>query len=167
MDVLRCRQIELAALQALIARYGMQLQAVADTADIPGSFWQAPEAGLIGDILFVRADTPVHSALHESSHYVCMDDKRRRRLHTDAGGREYIEEDATCYLQILLADFLPLGEKMMGRERMFADMDAWGYSFRLGSARRWFEQDADDARQWLLGHGIIDRNGHPTWRYRR
>ena len=24
-------------------------------------------------------------------------------------------------------------------------MDAWGYTFRLGSARAWFENDADDA----------------------
>ena len=30
-------------------------------------------------------------------------------------------------------------------------MDAWGYSFRLGSARAWFEHDAEDARQWPAG----------------
>jgi len=28
-------------------------------------------------------------------------------------------------------------------------MDAWGYSFRLGSARAWFENDAEDAIGWL------------------
>jgi len=33
-------------------------------------------------------------------------------------------------------------------------MDAWGYSFRLGSARRWFFEDADDARGWLVRRGL-------------
>ena len=36
------------------------------------------------------------------------------------------------------------------------DMDAWGYTFRLGSTRAWFEQDADDARQWLAERGLLD-----------
>ena len=57
-----------------------------------------------------------------------------------------------CYLQILLADELP----QLGRERMFADMDAWGYTFRLGSSRAWFERDAADARVWLRESGLID-----------
>ena len=48
----------------------------------------------------------------------------------DAGGDD-AEENAVCYLQILWADALP----GFGRERMFLDMDAWGYTFRLGSAR--------------------------------
>jgi len=103
----------------------------------------------------------VHSALHEACHYVCMDDRRRLGLHTDAGG-SYDEENAVCYLQILLADILP----GVGRDRLLADMDAWGYSFRLGSARAWFEDDAADAREWLLGHGLIDAAGRPTWRLR-
>jgi len=47
----------------------------------------------------------------------------------------------------------------VGRERLFTDMDAWGYSFRLGSSRAWFAQDAEDARAWLLQHGIIDSSG--------
>jgi hypothetical protein len=38
-------------------------------------------------------------------------------------------------------------------------MDEWGYSFRLGSTRAWFEQDAEDARLWLLDHGIVDAMG--------
>ena len=51
-----------------------------------------------------------------------------------------------CYLQVLLAGELA----DVGRERLMGDMDAWGYSFRLGSTRAWFEGDAADARHWLL-----------------
>ena len=45
-------------------------------------------------------------------------------------------------------------------------MDSWGYTFRLGSAQAWFEQDSDDARTWLLGHGIIDTDQRPTGKLR-
>ncbi len=41
-----------------------------------------------------------------------------------------------------------------GRRRCCADMDAWGYSFRLGSAQRWFEHDAADAQAWLAERGL-------------
>ena len=54
----------------------------------------------------MRDDTPVHSALHEACHYICMDKQRRNDLDTDAGGG-YEEENGVCYLQILLADHLP------------------------------------------------------------
>ena len=111
---------------------------------IPGSYWGESEAGLQGNRLFARLDTPLHSVLHEASHYVCMTPERRTGLDRDAGGDDP-EESAVCYLQILLADQLP----GVGRDRLCADMDAWGYSFRLGSARAWFESDADDARIWL------------------
>ena len=47
-----------------------------------------------------------------------------------------------------------------------ADMDAWGYSFRLGSTRAWFERDAEDARAWLVEHGLLIAEGEPTWRSR-
>jgi len=75
--------------------------------------------------------------------------ERRASVHTDATDSDE-EEDATCYLQILLADALP----GVGRARLMADMDAWGYTFRLGSTRAWFEHDAEDARTWLLLHGL-------------
>jgi hypothetical protein len=45
-------------------------------------------------------------------------------------------------------------------------MDAWGYTFRLGSAHAWFEQDAADARDWLADRGLIDQDARPTWRKR-
>ena len=45
--------------------------------------------------------------------------------------------------------------------RLMADMDAWGYSFRLGSARAWFENDAEDARRSLreFAPGLLERFG--------
>ncbi len=146
------------ALGALLADYGLALRRV-EGGDIPGSYWGESEAGLVGGELFVRDDTPLHSALHEACHYVCADDARRAALDTDAGG-DVLEECAVCYLQILLASSLPGG----GRDGMLTDMDAWGYSFRLGSARDWFERDAEDARAWLLARGIIDTVGVVTGR---
>lgn len=146
----------------LLARFGLVLAVVEEGQPIPGSFWGDEEAGLIGTTVYVRPDTPVHSMLHEACHCICMDRARRAWLHTDAGGG-YDEEDAVCYLQILLADYLPA----VGREQIMRDMDAWGYSFRLGSTRAWFEQDAEDARAWLLEHKLINDEGEPTWQIRR
>lgn len=138
------------ALRALFARYGLALTWLADHAMIPGSYWGESEAGLIGALLYVRADTPLHSALHEGCHWICADDARRASVHTDVGGSD-LEECAVCYLSILLADLLP----GFGRARMLADMDAWGYSFRLGSAARWFAEDAADARRWLEDQALL------------
>lgn len=147
-SVLSVADIGLSAIASLFAPQGLTVQVVPDGQAIPGSHWGDSEAGLIRRVLYVRADTPVHSALHEGCHWLMMDEARRDRLHTDAGGTS-IEENAVCYLQILLADQL----EGMGRARMLADMDAWGYSFRLGSARAWFEQDAEDAIDWLRRDG--------------
>jgi hypothetical protein len=36
-----------------------------------------------------------------------------------------------------------------------ADMDAWGYTFRLGSTRAWFENDAAEARAFLVARELI------------
>lgn len=150
-----------AALSQCLSRYGLKIVLSGDSGPIPGSFWGDSEAGLVGSELHIRVDTPMHSILHEGCHYICMDSARREGLHTDAGG-DYDEENGVCYLQILLSDQLP----DMGHSRMWTDMDAWGYSFRLGSARAWFEQDAEDARAWLLRHGLIDNANQPSWRLR-
>ena len=158
-QVLMCRDVDLEAVRSLLMQYGLNLMMVPEGEIIPGSFWKDSEAGLVGMVVYARADTPIHSVLHEACHCVCMDSARRNVLHTDAGG-DYDEENGVCYLQILLADLLP----GVGRARLFADMDAWGYSFRLGAAQRWFEEDAEDARAWLLGRGIIDASNTPTWR---
>lgn len=160
-SVLTCADLGSAPLTALFDRYGLRIDWVPDGAVIPGSHWGDAEAGLIGDRLLLRADTPVHSALHEGSHYICMTPQRRAVLHTNAGGTR-LEEEAVCYLQVLLADHLP----GVGRARVFADMDAWGYNFCLGSAQAWFEQDATAARAWLHQHALIDAQEQPTWRVR-
>ncbi len=162
MTVLLCNNINLDNLQSLLDHYRLKIKNVDDDTDIPGSFWQPPEAGLIGNTLYIRNDTPVHSALHESCHYICMDQQRRDKLDTDAGGSA-IEENGVCYLQILLSDLIP----EMKQERMLSDMDEWGYSFRLGSAKAWFEDDAEDAFEWLLTNNIINRSVKPTWLTRK
>lgn len=133
----------------LLAEHGLRLVAVPAGGDIPGSYWGAPEAGLIGHDVFARPDTPVHSLLHEAAHLLVMPAERRATIHTDASDCQR-EEDATCALQILLAEKLP----GVGSARLMADMDAWGYSFRLGSARAWFEADAEDALAFLAERGL-------------
>jgi hypothetical protein len=145
-------------LEMLLDRYGLELTLVAPEEVIPGSFWGEREAGLIGSKIYVRLDTPVHSVLHEAAHFICMTVERRAGLDTNAGGDD-AEENAVCYLQILLAAVLP----NVGRERMCRDMDAWGYTFRLGSAAAWFAEDADDARQWLIRHRLIDHASRVTY----
>jgi hypothetical protein len=161
MPILLCSHIDPDNLKGLLARFGMQVTRVAGGEPIPGSFWKAPEAGLVGNVLYIRDDTPVHSALHEACHYICMDRQRRESLDTDAGGG-YEEENGVCYLQVLLSEHIA----EMGRQRMFSDMDEWGYSFRLGSSSAWFSHDADDAIHWLIKHGIIDGQHQPTFRLR-
>jgi len=143
-NVMRLRDLGYTTVQELLLRLGLQLVLVDEDSPIPGSFWGDEEAGLISNQLYARSDTPIHSILHETCHWLCMDEDRRQGLHTNAGG-DYDEENAVCYLQILLAEQLP----GFGRDRCMRDMDTWGYSFRLGSARAWFETDADDAKTWL------------------
>ena len=147
-------------LSLLLDKFGLELVLVAPQTVIPGSYWGEREAGLIGSKIYARLDTPLHSVLHEGAHFICMSPERRAGLDTDAGGDD-AEESAVCYLQILLAETLRLG-----LERICGDMDAWGYSFRLGSAARWFAEDAEDARAWLLDRGLIDAPGALTYRVR-
>lgn len=145
----------------LLAGYGARLVELAAHESIPGSYWGEAEAGLIGDAIYVRADTPAHSLLHELCHYICMDDERRATLATDAGGNDD-EESAVCYLQVLLAECL----HGFGAQRCLRDMDAWGYSFREGAARAWFRGDGAHARDWLLAHELIDAHEKPISKLR-
>ncbi len=161
-QVLRLGEFDLNQLTALLARFDLQLDTCADGESIPGSYWGDDEAGLRANHLYARADTPVHSILHEACHYICVSAARRQNLDTNAGS-DNAEENAVCYLQILLAGQL-IG---MGHQRIFADMDSWGYSFRLGSSQAWFDNDADDALEWLCLRGIVDRQVQLTWCLRK
>ena len=145
------------AVALLLNHFDLELTLTAPGEVILGSYWGESEAGLKGNRLYARLDTPLHSILHEASHFICMTPERRTGLDRNAGGDDP-EESAVCYLQVLLAGELP----GVGRERLFADMDAWGYSFRLGSTRAWFENDAEDARAWLVERGILDSAGTVT-----
>ena len=151
MRVLTLADIDRSHVAALLGSYGLQLVHVDDGAPIPGSYWGEPEAGLVGATVYARADTPVHSLLHEAAHLIVLPPEKRAHVHTDATD-SIAEEDAVCVLQSLLGDAIP----GVGAARVFADMDAWGYTFRLGSARAYVEQDASDAWEWLHERGLVD-----------
>jgi hypothetical protein len=55
----------------------------------------------------------------------------------------------------------------VGTQRMFKDMDEWGYSFRLGTSERWFTEDAEDARRWLFEHALIDAESRIAYAVRQ
>ena len=149
--VLLVSDCDTASIKTLLSKYLLTLHIVAENTDIPGSYWGDSEAGIIANSVYVRPDTPIHSLLHETCHYICMDQERRSELDTDAEG-DYDEENGVCYLQILLADDIP----EMGMPRMMDDMDSWGYTFRLGSAGAWFKEDSGDTLEWLTQHQLID-----------
>ncbi len=160
-NVLTVFDCELKSIEALLHKYTLKLQLTSDTTSIPGSYWGDSEAGLISNTIYVRNDTPIHSLLHETCHYICMDNERRIKIDTNAEG-DYDEENGVCYLQILLAADIP----EMGQSRMLQDMDTWGYTFRLGSAKSWFNNDADDALSWLEKHSVLDSSGMPSYNLR-
>src|SRR5690606_37732502 len=95
VDVLRLRDISTDSVSALLQRYGVRLERVADGAPIPGSYWGEPEAGLVGSTVHARGDTPVHSLLHEAAHLIVLPPARRAAVHTDATD-SIEEEDAVC-----------------------------------------------------------------------
>ena len=147
---MRLRDIDSRQARHVLGLFSLQLVLVEDDQPIPGSYWGGCEAGLIGSMVYARADTPVHSLLHESCHLIVLLPERRALVHTDASD-SIAEEDATCYLQLLLADRID----GFGFERACIDMDRWGYSFRLGSAKAWFEQDAEDALAFLQARAVL------------
>jgi hypothetical protein len=150
--MLTLADINPADVATLLAGHDLRLQVVPDGETIPGSYWGECEAGLIGTTVYARSDTPVHSLLHEAAHLIVLPPERREQVHTDATD-SVEEEDAVCVLQALLGDRIP----GVGRDRILADMDEWGYTFRLGSARAYFEHDADAAWQWLIARGLAQR----------
>lgn len=161
MSCTELQTLDFLSVNTLLGAYGLELIEVDVGSSIPASYWGEPEAGLAGKCIFARPDTPFHSLLHETAHYVCMSAKRRLTLWRNAGG-SIEEENAVCFLQVLLADYLP----GFGRQKLLSDMNEWGYTFREGDANAWFHGDGRSAREWLLTMGIIDIKERPTWRLR-
>lgn len=160
-QVLTVADVALEDLICLLGKYGLEVVVEDDSEAITGSFWGEPEAGIVKRTIYVHRDTPIHSLLHESCHVICMTANRREGLERDAGGDD-LEEAAVCYLQIVLADRI----RAVGRYRVMLDMDAWGYSFRLGGAREWFQGDAEDAKEFLVNHGLLTGAGEPIYALR-
>lgn len=150
-NVLTLSDIGFETPRTLLARYRLDLVEVENGQPIPGSFWGDCEAGIIGQVVYARPDTPVHSLLHEAGHLIVLPEEKRAQVDTDATD-SIAEEDAVCVLQAILGDALP----GVGRERIWADMDEWGYTFRLGSAKAYFENDAESAFRFLIDRKIID-----------
>jgi hypothetical protein len=147
------------ALELLLERYGMQLELVASGEAIPGSYWGHSEAGLRGERLYARLDTPVHSVLHEASHYICMTAERRAGLDRDAGGTD-LEESAVCYGRLGLQ--LPPRQHaclVRGRCRRCARVAAAARARgRRGSPDRGaalIESDNRPPARWLSNHLTI------------
>lgn len=55
----------------------------------------------------------------------------------------------------------------VGCARLMLDMDAWGYSFRLGNTLEWLQNDAADAKKFLINHALLQEAGSPTFRLRQ
>jgi len=127
---------------------------------IPFSYFGTPEAGLFGKYIFASRQTPIHSVLHEAAHVICMSPQRRRALRSDAGG-EYSEENCVLYLQVTMAPAIGVAHS-----EMCSDMDAWGYTFRLGSALAWYQSDASECRQQLMRWGVLDATHELTFHMR-
>ncbi|MEO8460323.1 MAG: hypothetical protein ABI451_07330 [Dokdonella sp.] len=142
--------IDLTDVRKLLADFDLRFELIDDGLAIPGSYWGEPEAGIIGSTIHARGDTPVHSLLHEAGHLIVQSPERRASIHTNATD-SVAEEDACCYLQVVLADRLG----GVTRERIMRDMDEWGYTFRLGSTNAWFEHDASETRAWLIARGFL------------
>ncbi len=67
--MLRLAATDRHALLRLLAGYGIDTRGIAPVRPFEGSYWGESEAGLKGNTLFARHDTPLHSILHEAAHY--------------------------------------------------------------------------------------------------
>ena len=76
-NVLTVSECSHTVLSKLLRKYSLNLNIADNDAKIPGSYWGESEAGLIANTVYVRPDTPIHSLLHETCHYICMDTHRR------------------------------------------------------------------------------------------
>jgi len=118
IDVLLVNAIDRLPLEVMLDRYGLAFVLAAPEEVIPGSYWGEREAGLMGSRSSpgstrrcIRCCTgrAISSACRPSG---------RAGLDTDAGGDD-AEENAVCYLQILIG-----GRAAECRER--ADVPRYG-----------------------------------------
>ena len=70
---------QLDAVTPLLARYALEPVPLEPGPALPGTSAGESEAGLIGNRIYFRPDTPLHSVLHEACHFICMDDARRSK----------------------------------------------------------------------------------------
>ena len=131
-------------LQALFSAAQLQLCVHPTDVPLPGSYWGESEAGITDRCIHVSPDTPLHSLLHEACHVLCAGGESRAGFVGDADGDDD-EESAVCLMQIQLAEAVP----GVGASRLCEDMDAWGYSFREGSAKAFLHGDGAGAAAWL------------------
>jgi len=61
-DVLTLEQIDVEFVELMLRSYGLDLVRVDENAPIPGTYWGEPEAGLIGNAIYARGDTPGEGA---------------------------------------------------------------------------------------------------------
>ena len=80
--------LSLNSIAALLGKFKLSVDLMPDDATINGSYWGEPEAGIVGNRVLVRRDTPVHSLLHETCHIVCMTPERRQRFKGDGNAEE-------------------------------------------------------------------------------
>ena len=164
--VLTVADVSRAALEALLEKYGLNLQLQPDAQAITGSYWGDSEAGIVDQTVFVRNDTPVHSLLHETCHLICMSSERRAQIDTDAGGDD-LEEAAVCYLQVLLAEHPShLEEGMELLEREYAtDIGPVDLLCRDAEGRvvafdqHLLSMKDNDQQQFPLARGVLGRQG--------
>ena len=74
------------SIREVLNQFGLVLNCVASSTEIPYSFWGTPKAGRKYNPLFIHFDTHLHSILHEASHYVSMPQIRRSHDSHDASG---------------------------------------------------------------------------------
>ena len=103
--MLRLADIGFDAPDRLLAGLGLVLSRVPDGEPIPGSYWGECEAGLIGSTVFARADTPVHSLLHEAGHLLVMPPERRAADHARLNALLGLAEALACRRANLLKYF--------------------------------------------------------------
>jgi len=138
-------------------RYGLSLHLVAPDEVIPARIGASARRA-DGIQIFARLDTAGAFGAARGRPFYLHDAGTARRLGYRCRRRSCGRE-CVCYLQIILAQSLP----NVGRERMCRDMDEWAIRSGWEAPRSGSIQDAEDARDWLMRHGVLDSQSRPTY----